>query len=230
MRIAIIPARKGSKRIKNKNIKLFNNKPLVYWTINNIKKSKIFDRVIVSTDCKKITKIVNSYGAETPFIRPDYLSDDITGTSDVIKHCLNSINIDNNDSICCIYPTSIFLKSYYLRKGLQKLNKRQFNFIISVTTYDYPIQRSLIIDENYKVRMFSPKFEKTRTQDLRTIYHDAGQFYWGKASSWLQNKSILKGKTSSVYIPRYLVQDIDDKEDWIKAEIMFNFLKKNNLK
>ena len=230
MKIAIIPARKGSKRIKNKNIKLFNNRPLISWTINKVKKSKIFDRIIVSTDCKNITSIVNKYGAETPFIRPKYLSNDTAGTSEVVKHCLKSINVDSNDSICCIYPTSIFLTSNFLKRGLKKLNNGFFNFVISVTSYDYPIQRSLVIDDNQKIKMLSPKFEKTRTQDLETIYHDAGQFYWGKASSWLEQKSVLRGKTSSIYIPRHLVQDIDDMEDWNKAEIMFNFLKKHKFK
>ena len=118
MNIAIIPARAGSKRIKNKNIKLFCGKPIIYYSIIAAKKSNIFNKIIVSTDSLKIKKISEKYGADVPFIRPKNLSDDFTSTMDVVKHSIKEMSYNpKNLNICCIYPTAPLIKQDDLIKS-----------------------------------------------------------------------------------------------------------------
>jgi len=223
LNICVIPARGGSKRIPKKNIKLFCGKPIISWSIEAALNSKCFDRIIVSTDNDEIKKIANHFGAETPFTRPDELSDDFSSTADVIKHAIelqNDIEQDH-DIVCCIYPTAPFIRSSDILKGLQVLIDFEADYSLSVTSYPYPIQRALKLNEQNLIDMVSPQYLNSRSQDLDPNFHDAGQFYWGRASAWLNSRPIFGGNSRSVYIPRYRAQDIDDEEDWISAELMF---------
>ena len=149
--VCIIPARGGSKRIPGKNIKEFNGKPMIAWPIDTVLKSDLFDRVIVSTDSTVIAETAKSFGAETPFIRPQNLSDDYTGTTEVIAHSISWMN-DNGyhpNLVCCVYPTSIFLHIGDLIKGYQKIINENWSYTFSVTDFDYPIFRSFKIIENH---------------------------------------------------------------------------------
>ena len=227
MRLCIIPARVGSKRIPKKNIKIFCDKPMIEWSINAALNSKCFDKVIVSTDSEEIASISRNLGAEVPFLRPKNLSDDITPTIPVISHSIKFVNENFRkvDYACCIYATAPFLETKYLKEGLDKIMKYKPNYTFSATSYSFPIQRAIKITKEKRSKMFYPEFQDTRSQDLEEAFHDAGQFYWGKASAWLENKKIFEGSSIPIIIPRYKVQDIDTQEDWARAELMYKLLK-----
>ena len=205
-------------------------KPIIAYSINAAKSCGLFDKIIVSTDSKEIAQVAEKYGAEIPFYRPAELSDDFTGTSEVILHALNwfikkDINIDY---VCCIYATAPFVKPEYIREGFEILRKTGATSSFSVTTHSYPIFRSLKINSSGKLQMLWPEHLKTRSQDLVEAYHDAGQFYWADARKYLVEKRFLCESAAPVIIPRYLVQDIDTIEDWKRAEIMFQVLHKQS--
>lgn len=223
MKIAIIPARGGSKRIPRKNIKLFGGKPIIAWSILAAKESKIFDRIIVSTDDQEIASIAHKYGAEVPFIRPHNLSDDYIGTADVIKHALNWCinNIGNVDSVCTLYATAPFIKSTDIKKGYDLLVANKCKIVFTVTSFPFPIQRAIKIDTNGRVAMFEPEHFSSRSQDLESAYHDAGQLYWATAAAVLNDVPAFSEHSIAQILPRHQVQDIDNPEDWDRAELMF---------
>ena len=222
MSICIIPARGGSKRIPKKNIKIFNGKPIIAYSIEAAIDSKCFDQVIVSTDDKEIAEIAKQYGANVPFLRSKELSDDITGTMDVTNNAINWYikNITKNPAyVCCLYATASLLTSDILRQAYQQLLNSNKDYCFSVTTFPFPIQRALRIKDD-NITMFQPKYLMTRSQDLEEAYHDAGQFYWGKTEAFLNKLSMFSHNAKPFILPRYLVQDIDTLEDWQMAEYM----------
>ncbi len=226
--VAIIPARGGSKRIPRKNIKDFHGKPLIAYSIEVALKSKLFDKVIVSTDDEEIAKIAMQYGAVIPFLRPKELSDDFTGTGAVVEHTMNYLKQqgENYDFICTIYATAPFLDKKYLIEGFEKLKNSNAKNAFSCTSMPFPIQRTFKITQNERCEMFwSENFTK-RSQDLEEAFQDAGQFYWTNLN--IKSNEIIFGKDSiPIVLPRHLVQDIDTLEDWIRAEFMYEALIKS---
>jgi N-acylneuraminate cytidylyltransferase len=223
MNVAIIPARGGSKRIPKKNIKEFAGLPLIAYSIEVAKRSGIFEHIIVSTDDLAIAKIAKEYGAEVPFIRPTHLSDDITGTRDVTNHAIEwaKQNLGEPMFCCAIYATAPFLQVEYLQQGLQALvDHPNKSFAYSVTSFAFPIQRALLMKEDYALPAFENDIAK-RSQDLPEAYHDAGQFYWGRTQDYLSSKPIFSEYGIPIILPRHLVQDIDTHEDWYRAELMY---------
>lgn len=229
MNIAIIPARGGSKRIPRKNIKEFCGKPMISYSIHAAQKSGVFDHIFVTTDDIEIAKIAKKNGAEVPFMRPKNLSDDFTQTRPVIIHAINEIAklIGKVDNVCCIYPAAPFIQANDLKEGLERLIKKKCSFVFTVTSFPYPIQRALKIVEGDRIEMFNADFFDRRTQDLEEAYHDAGQFYWGKAQAFLDNVMTFSKESSPLILPRYRVQDIDTLEDWKEAEIKSIALKQD---
>lgn len=227
MRLAVIPARGGSKRIPHKNIKDFCGKPIIAYSIEVAIQSGLFDKVIVTTDDPEIAKVAEQYGAEIPFVRPKELSDDFTGTVPVIAHAINSMRQLGYDvqEVCCIYATAPFILADDLIEGANLLNKYQVDYAFSCTSFPFPIQRAVKLSQENAVSMFFPEFEQTRSQDLEEAYHDAGQFYWGKAGAFCQAKPIFNGNSRAVILPRSRVQDIDTLEDWDRAEWLFKAMK-----
>ena len=226
-KVAIIPARGGSKRIPNKNIKVFAGRPIISYSINAAKDSKLFDRIILSTDSKEIAEIGKSYGAEVPFMRPSELADDYTGTVDVLIHALNWLNVHDKfyNYCCCIYATAPFLNKVYINNAFDILRENKAVSAFPVTSYPYPIFRALKIDTNNRVKMFWPEHLHSRSNDLSEAYHDAGQFYWCDTEKFLEEKIVFSSDSVPVILPRYLVQDIDTPEDWETAEKLFLTLK-----
>lgn len=224
--IAVIPARGGSKRIPHKNIKEFCGKPMIAYSIEAAKNAGIFDRIIVSTDSEKIAFTAKEFGADVPFMRPCELADDHTGTDAVILHALKWLMEDREkiDYICCIYATAPFVRAEYIIKGYNILRDNNATSCFSVTTYPFPIFRSLKINDNGRLEMFWPEYRETRSQDLTEAYHDAGQFYWADVKSYLKEKQFYSKDAVPVILPRYLVQDIDTPEDWETAEKMYSVL------
>lgn len=223
MRLAVIPARGGSKRIPRKNIKLFCGKPMIAWSIEAALASGCFDAVIVSTDDTEIATVAKAFGAQVPFIRPAELSDDHTGTIPVIRHAVQWF-IDAGErpeQVCCLYATAPFVTAKAIQAGLRTLEEDGSDYAFSVTSYAFPIQRAIRLTQGGRVEMFQPEQFNTRSQDLEEAYHDAGQFYWGRASAWLEGRAIFSHGSSPILLPRHRVQDIDTAEDWLRAEWMF---------
>jgi len=224
--IAIIPARGGSKRIPRKNIKDFFGKPLIAYSIEVALASNLFEKVVVTTDDKEIAKIAQEYGAEVPFLRPEKLSDDFSGTADVIEHAVSVLESKGEyyDYVCTIYATAPLLQKEYLLEAYKKLQESSAVYAFSATSMPFPIQRTFKLDKNGRCQMFTPEHYMSRSQDLEEAYQDAGQFYWEKRTE--KSKEIIFGKDSiPIVLPRHLVQDIDTLEDWTRAELLYKVLK-----
>jgi pseudaminic acid cytidylyltransferase len=230
MKLAIIPARGGSKRIPRKNIKDFCGKPMIAWSIDAARKSNLFDHIIVSTDDEEIAEIARNCGAETPFMRPGELADDLTPTVPVVAHAVETCIALGwvADYACCIYPCAPFLQVGDLIKALELAIIRNADFVYPVTEYMHPVQRAMRQLPDGAMRFFYPHFELTRTQDLEKSYHDAGQFYWGKTSAWLEKKRMHTAGIG-IRIPNWRVVDIDSEDDWICATRNFKALNNSNL-
>jgi N-acylneuraminate cytidylyltransferase len=226
--VAIIPARGGSKRIPRKNIRPFAGKPIIGYSIEAALQSQLFDRVIVSTDDAEIATVAGSFGAEVPFLRPAELADDFAGTNAVVKQCLEWL-LEHNEPVdfaCCLYATAPFVQVKYLRDGYDRLVTSDKSYAFSVTSFSFPVQRAIRINEDGNVEALYPEMIATRSQDLEETYHDAGQFYWGRADAFLQNVVTFSPASLPVVLPRHLVQDIDTYEDWKRAELMYEALQK----
>lgn len=230
--VAIIPARGGSKRIPQKNIRLFCGKHIIAYSIEAAQNSKIFDKVIVSTDSNEIAKIAVSLGAEVPFLRPQELSGDYVGIREVIAHAVKWMWEKGwrLNAVCCIYATAPLLRHDDLIEAYKIFQKDKWDYILAATEYIYPIQRSFRIQKSGSVEMFFPENFSKRSQDLEKAYHDAGQFCWGKPEAWIENMMLFSVRSSILKIPAYRVVDIDTEEDWKRAEIIYNVLKKEDSK
>lgn len=227
--IAVIPARGGSKRIPRKNIRLFSGKPIMAWSIELALESKLFDQVVVSTDDDEIAKIALNYGAHVPFLRPQELSDDYAGTNDVIKHAVLWLQQQGEEigDVCCLYPTSPFLRTDVLVQSYKQFKASNKDYVFSATRYAFPVERALYLNERGEIQaLFSDKINE-RSQDLNEVYHDAGQFYWGKSKAFIEEKNLFSKNADLYILPHYLVQDIDTEDDWIRAEMMFQALNDN---
>ena len=226
-KVAIIPARGGSKRIPRKNIKPFMGRPMIGYSIQAAKDCGLFDRIIVSTDDEEIAKVARDCGAETPFVRPADLANDHAGTGAVVIHALQWL-IDRGqaaDACCCIYATAPLLDPARLQEGWDKLQQPGRRFAFSVTSYAFPIQRALKATKDGSVEMFWPENLMKRSQDLEPAYHDAAQFYWGWADAFLAGEVTFSPISAPVILPRAEVVDIDTPEDWEMAELAWKVLK-----
>lgn len=231
MRVAVIPARGGSKRIPRKNIKDFCGKPMIAWSIEVAKASGLFEHIIVSTDDTEIAEVAKKFGAEVPFLRSRELSDDYVGTTEVVSHAV-SWSLANGwpvSEVCCIYATAPFLQVEDLKCGLKLLESEDWTYTFSATDFAAPIFRAFKQTAHGGVEMFFPEYFSTRSQDLPIALHDAGQFYWGNASAWVESKRIFDKHSAPVVIPRWRVQDIDTENDWIRAEFIYNQLREEKV-
>jgi pseudaminic acid cytidylyltransferase len=221
MNIAIIPARGGSKRIPRKNIRPFAGRPMIAHAIAAAKSSGLFGHVVVSTDDDEIGAIARQWGAETPFVRPAELADDHTATVPVIAHGIRACRALGwaFEQVCCIYPGVPFIRTDDLKGALALLMEGGADYCFPVTEFPSPIPRALRRSDRGLMQPYFPEFETTRTQDLEPAYHDAGQFYWGRAAAWLENLRIHGGGIGYV-VPLWRVVDIDTDEDWRRAEAL----------
>ena len=223
MKLAIIPARGGSKRIPRKNIRVFCGKPIIVWSIEVALASGCFDRVVVSTDDPEIAAVAQAHGADVPFLRPLVLADDFTTTIPVIAHAILCHEADSEqiEAACCIYATAPFCRAEDLCDGLRLLESDEVDYVFPVARYGFPIQRALRVTADGRAEMFQPEHFATRSQDLEPAYHDAGQWYWGRRNAWLEGRAMFSPATRVVVLPAARAQDIDTPEDWQEAEIKF---------
>jgi pseudaminic acid cytidylyltransferase len=225
MKICVIPARGGSKRIPGKNIKLFLGKPIIAYSIEAALKAGIFDKVIVSTDSEKIASVARKYGAETPFVRPAQLSDDFSGTTEVIAHAITWLQSKGEkiDLVCCVYATAPFLASETIIKGMKIIEETNKKYSLTVAAFPSSIHRAFRVDNN-QIDMFWPSNFNVRSQDLEEAYYDAGQMYCGKAEAFLENVPFYTNDSVPIILSSFLVQDVDTLGDWVMAELKYKVL------
>jgi pseudaminic acid cytidylyltransferase len=226
MKIAIIPARGGSKRIPRKNIRVFAGRPMIAYAIDAARASGLFDHVVVSTDDNEIAQIARGHGADLPFMRPPELADDHTPTVPVIVHAIQACRALGwaVTQACCIYPGVPLIQANDIAAALALLDSMGgAGYTFPVTPFPSAIQRALRRAPDGRVEPFHPEYVDTRTQDLEPAYHDAGQFYWGGADTWLAGRSI-HANGRSIVLPEWRVVDIDTPADWERAEALFHAL------
>ena len=222
MNIAVIPARGGSKRIPRKNIKEFNGKPAISYAIKAAIESKVFSEVIVSTDDKEIAEYSISQGANIPWLRSEELSNDLATTLQVMQDAVLKLDSDNLDNVCCIYPVTPLLRPKYISEGLRVLNSGDWNYVFSAIKNDSNPQRFFTLNSSNSVSMLLPEFELTRTQDLLQTFYDAGQFYWGKKSAWLEKRPIFDSLSTIIEMSKEDAVDIDTFSHWKLAEDLYS--------
>lgn len=223
MNIAIIPARGGSKRIPRKNIKLFHGVPIIAHAIKTAKDSKAFEEIFVSTDDEEIAELAKSFGATIPWMRSKNLSDDYSTTVSVIQDAVNKLDsiLENLENVCCIYPATPLLKPGFVSQGLQVLRDGDWDYVLAASRVETPPERFFSLDASNGVQMHFPKYEMNRTQDFLPSYYDAGQFYWGRKTSWQTGLPIFTSASTIVEIPSKFSVDIDTLDDWHQAEQLF---------
>lgn len=220
-KIAIIPARGGSKRIPRKNIKDFLGKPIIAYSIEAALSSSMFDCVMVSTDDEEIASISEKYGVEIPFFRSKKNADDYAILNDVLEEVIKSYqDIGKHFDVgCCILPTAPLITTENLHKGYQLLMEGDFDSVRPVVAFPSPVQRALTLDSKGGVRMLHPEHYRSRSQDLEETYHDAGQFYWFKIPELLTSAN-----RGAFAVDATCFQDIDTLTDWKLAELKFQLL------
>lgn len=226
MNIAVIPARGGSKRIPRKNIKRFNGKPMIAWSIQAARDSGLFDHILVSTDDREIADIAQAFGAEVPFLRPSSLADDVTPTVPVIAHAVNACAEIGwvAEYVCCLYPCAPLIQAEDLVAGLELLKDAKAEYVYPVAAYAHPVHRAMLRSAEGQMTFLHPECELTRTQDLPVTYHDTGQFYWGKGTAWSSMKR-MHSEGAGLVVPNWRMVDIDTPEDWARAELISRILK-----
>jgi len=220
--IAIITARGGSKRIPRKNIKDFCGQPIIKYSIDSALKSNVFDEVMVSTDDLEIRDTAIRFGASVPFLRSQKTADDYATSSDVIIEVLEMYEMQGMtfDAFCCLYPTAPFVTATKLCNAMEILWKSEADSVMPVTKFSYPPQRGFTISNNL-MNMLYPQYLNTRSQDLEPIYHDCGQFYCARVSTFLREKKLYMKKTVPIIFSEAEAQDIDTEVDWLLAELKF---------
>lgn len=224
--VAIITARGGSKRIPRKNIKFFLGKPIMAYSIEAALQSGIFDEIMVSTEDEEIAQIAKQYGASIPFMRSARTANDMATTMDVLIEVLEQYkNIGQQfEYMCCIYPTAPFVTADKLKEAYRLLTENGLDSTYPVVPFSYPPQRGIIITDNNEMQYWQPQYEATRSQDLKTIYHDCGQFYFAKVDAMLYQRSLIMKKTIPMIVNEMEQQDIDNETDWKLAEMKYRLL------
>ncbi len=224
-RLAIIPARGGSKRIPRKNIKDFCGKPILAYSIEAALQTKMFDEVMVSTDDEEIAKIGEKYGAKIPFLRSPETASDYATTKDVLLEVLGKYKDMGKifETMFCIYPSTPFVSSISLINAINEMEDSDCSEIFPVVPFSYPPQRSYIVENGFLKTKY-PEFALSRSQDLEKLYHDAGQFYGYNTSDYLLNNGVIKEKIKPIILSELEVQDIDNETDWIIAEMKYKML------
>lgn len=214
MKVAIIPVRGGSKRIPGKNGRPFLGTPLLEYAIRVCQDSSLFDHILVSTDNLDLVALAQKCGAEVPFLRPADLAGDQVPTAPVVEHALSWIRVNwgEPEHYCQLYANP-FIRAENLRRAHELLLTSGARAVLAVTEFPYPILRAFKV-VNGGVEYAFPEYRLTRSQDMPTFYHDAGQFYW-------HNPSFSLDLALPLILPRHQVVDIDTEEDWLVAENLF---------
>ena len=221
MSICIIPARQGSKRLKNKNIIDFYGKPIIYYPIIEAKKANIFSNIYVSTDSNKIKKISESFGAIGLNLRKKKYSDDHANVKDVLKNYILTNGLIDEKYVCCIYPTSVLITASLIKKAFLKFKKENYDMLITLCQFSSSPDRSFILKNNKFAIFANKKNETSRSQDLLKRYYDTGTLYFFKTKKLLESKDIFPSKLSFLVVNELNSQDINTKQDLELAKIKY---------
>jgi len=229
-RIAIIPARGGSKRIPRKNIRNFHGKPIITYSIQAALGSHLFDEVMVSTDSEEIAQVAREHGAKVPFMRSSENASDFATTTDVLLEVLEAYGKQEEhfDQLCCIYPTAVFITPAKLRETMRIMEESQLDSTLPVVAFSYPVQRGLRLNEEGRIEYAYPENRYKRSQELETIFHDAGQFYWLRTRPFCIQRDLILKNNLPFEVSALEVQDIDHEVDWILAEIKYSLMLKQS--
>ncbi|MEH2955961.1 pseudaminic acid cytidylyltransferase [Candidatus Merdisoma sp. JLR.KK011] len=224
---AIITARGGSKRVPGKNIRDFCGKPIIAYSIEAALESGLFEEVMVSTDSEEIAAIGQSFGASVPFMRSEKTSNDYADTTDVLNEVIGmygKCGVTFHE-FCCIYPTAPFITPDKLKESYRLLQDEDVFNVIPMVDFSFPPQRGMRLREDGFMEPVDPEGINARSQDLPSVYHDCGQFYWMKTEKYLENDNILNNHTKPYFVSELEVQDIDNESDWKLAEIKYRYMK-----
>jgi N-acylneuraminate cytidylyltransferase len=226
VRLALIPARGGSKRIPRKNIRPFAGRPIIGWPIAAAQASGLFDRIVCSTDDDEIAAIAERLGAEAPFRRPAALADDHATTLDVILHALDWAEAEGLavTALCCVYPTAPFVTAADLRAGLARMEACGAGYCLPVARFPAPIQRAIRRTADGRLDMIQPEHFTTRSQDLEPAYFDTGTFYWGRPATFRARERMFGPAAVPLEMPLWRAVDIDTPEDWERAEKLWQVI------
>ena len=231
--IAVICARSGSKRIPDKNIKFFYGKPIIYYSIKAAKKSRLFDKIIVDTNSKKIAQVALKFGAEVPFLRSNQLSKDDVQMNEVMSSMASwlSENYVDLKNICCIYPASPLINYKSIIDGYNKFSCGKWEYVFAASKYSHNISRAIKIDKLKRVSMLYAQNYLKKSQDFEDAYYDAAQFYWGLPTTWIKKKKCFTKKSTFIELSNIEAHDLDTKEDWefIKKLFLLNYRTKKNI-
>ncbi len=224
MIIGIIPAKSISKRIANKNFITFNGKPMIAWTIQAAKKTKVFDQIIISTDSRQIIKKMGKYKISC-ILRPKELNKEKYGIDEVMRFSILKLGY-KIDYACCLFPCAPLMTSSDIIKGYNKIKTNKYKYIFAGSDFSHPIERSFKIKNNKIKMIFSKKLMERSSKFFSETFHDTGYFYWAKSSTWENNNFVYNSNASIVKIPNWRAQDIDTMEDLKKANLIFKSLNK----
>lgn len=219
--ICIMPARGGSTRIPGKNIIDFHGKPIMAWPLEVLVKSHLVNEVFVSSDSKEILQVASQLGAQT-ISRPDNLSDNFVGIVPVVQHAINSSPkaISDEDLVLCVFPTNVWLTEGRIQEAINNFSVNVDRFVIGIARYPHSLDRSLS-GEPSELLMNSPEFAKTRTQDAKSNFYDAGYLCLGSKKMWMTSDSVFDSPVFGMELTRTESIDIDNLEDLEFAREIF---------
>lgn len=222
--LAIITARGGSKRVPRKNIREFLGKPVMAYSIEAAIGSGLFSEVMVSTDDSEIADIARSLGASVPFMRSERTSDDFATTSEVLTEVVGKYEKVGRsfDAFCCIYPAAPFVTRGILQEAKELLDTEGADSVLPVVKFGFPPQRAFEKSGRF-IRYIDVGSSQMRSQDLKPMYHDCGQFYYCRYESFRRYRNTVMPKTVGLERPEVLCQDIDTLEDWSLAELKYSY-------
>lgn len=223
-RVALIPARGGSKRIPRKNIREFVGVPALARVVRTLLESEAVTQVVVSTDDTEIAAVAEESGATTPFKRPAELADSFTGARPVIQHAIEALELGDDKTVGVFYPTAVLTTVDDVRGSVRLFDETDSEFVLAVSEFPSPVQRALVLNQDGAVRPREPEHVLARSQDLDVAYHDIGQFYWGQAGAWRRDIPVVQSRSRAYVVDAWRAVDIDTPSDWLRAEMVFRML------
>ena len=231
--LAIIPARSGSKRLKDKNIMMLIGKPLLAYTIEAAKASGMFDEIMISTDSNKYAEIAEQWGASVPFLRNENLSNDIASSWDVLKDVLQMYKEIGKefDTVTLLQPTSPLRTADDIISGYELMIEKSANSVVAVCEMDHsPLWTNTLPEDNSIVDFINEDIIKTPRQGLPNYYRINGALYITKTDYFLSVNNIYKEKSYALIMSKEHSIDIDNIMDFVVAEaVMKHILNENEV-
>ncbi len=216
-KIAIIPARGGSKRLPRKNILPLGGKPLLAYVIEACRESGVFSKVIVSTEDKEIGSVAQNFGA-TVHQRSDSLAGD---RSSVVEVCADVLAKEECDVFCCVYATSALLTSETIKESSLVFSEKQANTLMGVSKYNYSPVQALNVNGEY-AELLMLEYSKVQSQFYPETRVSNGSFYWAERSSFLQEETFYGSKLVTFDVPDGQVCDLDTPRDYERLKVQFD--------